>query len=221
MAKLGRMKKPAAQQTGSPLGLREKKKQAVRSALSLAAVRLARERGLENVRTEDIVAAVGVSRRTFSNYFANKYEAIADRLVERAELAAEELRARPPSEPLWQALTASVLAPYEGWANAFDDVPAAVRKNTRLLLQDPALRAEILKGEVVAQQALAKAIAERTGTAANDFYPTLVAATAIAAIATAQNQWLRAKPPRPLVTIIREALRQIERGLPEPGKRKP
>jgi AcrR family transcriptional regulator len=214
------MKRTTAQETESALGLREKKKRAVRSELSLAAVRLAREHGLESVRTEDIVAAVGVSRRTFSNYFANKYEAIADRLVERAELGAEELRARPPSETLWQALTASVLAPYEGWANAFENVSAEERNNTRLLLEDPSLRAEILKGELAAQRALAKAVAERTRTAANDFYPSLVAAIVIAAIATAQNQWLRAKPPRSLVTMIREALRQVEQGLPQPRKRK-
>jgi AcrR family transcriptional regulator len=206
--------------TESAPSLREKKKHAERGELSLAALRLARERGLENVRTEDIVAAVGVSRRTFSNYFANKYEAIADRLVERAEQAALTLRTRPQGETLWQALTASVLVPYEGWASAFTTVPARLRKRTLLLLEDPSLRAEILKGELAAQEALARAVAERTGMAARDFYPALVAATAIAAIATAQHQWLRAKPPRPLVQMIREALQQIEQGLPVPTKRK-
>jgi AcrR family transcriptional regulator len=206
--------------SGLALSLREKKKYAVRGELSLAALRLARERGLENVRTEDIVAAVGVSRRTFSNYFANKYEAIADRLVERAEQAALTLSTRPQGETLWQALTASVLVPYEGWASAFTTFPAKVRKNTLLLLEDPSLRAEMLKGELAAQEALARAVAERTGMKPGDFFPALVAAIAVAAIATAQHQWLRAKPPRPLVHMIREALQQIERGLPVPTKRK-
>ena len=35
--------------------------------------------GLANVRVEDIVERVGVSRRTFSNYYASKEDAIVDR----------------------------------------------------------------------------------------------------------------------------------------------
>jgi AcrR family transcriptional regulator len=202
-------------------GLRERKKQALRGELSLAAVRLATQHGLENVRTEDIVAAVGVSRRTFNNYFANKYEAIADRHVERAQQAAEALRSRKRGETLWQALTAALLAPYEAWAGAFNERSAEERKGLLLMLEDPSLRAEMLKGDFAAAQALTQAIAERTGTdPVRDLYPALVAATAMAALATVRNRWLRVEPPQPLVLMIREALGQIERGLPEPARRK-
>ncbi|HWE30555.1 MAG TPA: helix-turn-helix domain-containing protein, partial [Polyangia bacterium] len=82
------MKRATPTESEATPGLRERKKRALRGELSLAALRLAKQHGLENVRTEDIVAAVGVSRRTFTNYFANKYEAMADRLVERAEQSA-------------------------------------------------------------------------------------------------------------------------------------
>lgn len=206
---------------GTALGLRERKKRALRGELSLAAGRLARERGLENVRTEDIVAAVGVSRRTFNNYFANKYEAIADRDVERAQQAAEALRTRPRGETLWQALTAALLAPYEALADALSNHSAEERKSLRLILEHPVLRAEMSKGDFAAQQALTQAIAERTGTdPVRDLYPALVAATALAALATARDRWLRVKRPQPLVLLIREAMGQIERGLPEPARRK-
>jgi hypothetical protein len=63
-------------QTHCPPGLRERKKIATRQALGLAAMRLAIERGLDNVLVEDIAEAAGVSTRTFNNYFASKYEAI-------------------------------------------------------------------------------------------------------------------------------------------------
>ena len=84
---------PASGQTGggaeTGTGLRERKKQATREALSWAALRLAVDRGLENVRVEDIAAEAGVSPRTFNNYFSSKYEAILSRHVDRVRVAAE------------------------------------------------------------------------------------------------------------------------------------
>ncbi|WP_344745531.1 helix-turn-helix domain-containing protein, partial [Kribbella aluminosa] len=65
-------------------GLRERKKLATRRAIGIAAMRLAIERGLENVLVEDIAAAAGVSPRTYNNYFANKYEAICSLATDRA-----------------------------------------------------------------------------------------------------------------------------------------
>ena len=85
-------------------GLRERKKLAVRRALSSAAVRLAVERGLENVTIEDITAEADVSVRTFGNYFSSKYEAICALGTDRARRIGAELLARPASEPLWEAL---------------------------------------------------------------------------------------------------------------------
>jgi AcrR family transcriptional regulator len=214
------MRRRVATKPAEPaLGLRERKKRAVRGELSLAALRLAKERGLENVRTEDIVAVVGVSRRTFSNYFANKYEAIADRLLERAQQSASALQTRPRGEPLWQALSAALILPYE--LTLFND-SAEGRETTLLVFREPALLAELWKGQFAAQRALTQAIAKRTGLDADrESYPSLVAATAIAAVMAVLERWLRLKKSRPLVPMIREALQLIERGLPEPARQKP
>jgi len=204
---------------GQPLGLRERKRRALRGELSLAALRLAKQHGLENIRTEDIVAAVGVSRRTFSNYFATKYEAIADRLLERAEQSAEALRARPHSEPLWEALTAALIAPYE--ALALSDSRES-REATLLVLEHPALRAELWKGSFGAQESLTRAVAERTGLdPRRDLYPVLVAATATAVVTTVLERWLRLKRPPPLMPMMSQALEQLARGLPQPSRREP
>jgi AcrR family transcriptional regulator len=201
------------------LGLRERKKQALRGELSLAALQLAKERGLENVRTEDIVAAVGVSRRTFSNYFANKYEAIVDRHVERAQLAAARMRQLPPDEPLWRGLTAAMLEPYEAWPGVLTAAPAEERESLRLVLDDPMLRAELVKGSFAAASALTAAIAERTGTDPDrDLYPALVASVALAAQTTVLERWLRADPPEALLPMLRDAMAQVAAGLPEPQK---
>src|SRR5688572_21330773 len=95
-------------------GLRERKKLATRQALGYAAMRLAVERGLDNLLVEDIAAAANVSPRTFNNYFSSKYEAICALAVDRARRAGDALRRRPRSEPFWEAVIAAVLAEYAG-----------------------------------------------------------------------------------------------------------
>src|SRR5580692_5583252 len=89
---------------GAGPGLRERKKLATKQALALAAMQLAVQRGLENVRVEDITDAVNVSRRTFTNYFSCKEEAIASLNTARFTQAVEALRGRPDGEPLADSL---------------------------------------------------------------------------------------------------------------------
>jgi len=57
-------------------GLRERKKVARREALVCASHRLVREHGLDHVTVEMICDAVGVSARTFFNYFDSKIDAV-------------------------------------------------------------------------------------------------------------------------------------------------
>jgi AcrR family transcriptional regulator len=63
--------------------------------LGSAALRLAVERGLENVIVEDITAEADVSLRTFGNYFSSKYEAICAIGTDRARRIGATLLARP------------------------------------------------------------------------------------------------------------------------------
>src|SRR3954453_21846218 len=95
------------------MGLREEKKRETRAALSWAAIRLIVERGADNVLVEDIAAAAEVSPRTFNNYFSSKGEAVASRHLDRCLRMAGELRNRPASEPLWEALPQAVVAQLE------------------------------------------------------------------------------------------------------------
>ena len=95
---------------GQRSGLRERKKLAIRRALGSAALRLAMERGLDNVTIEDITAEADVSLRTFGNYFSSKYEAICALGTDRARRIGAELLAHPAREPLWEAIANAVLA---------------------------------------------------------------------------------------------------------------
>lgn len=205
--------------TDGSSGLRERKKLATRQALSWAALRLAVERGMENVRVEDIAAEAGVSPRTFNNYFSSKYEAIVSRHVDRIHQAAIELRGRPAAEPLWDAIVHAVLAPLDDEGATADGPPAVWAAGVRRMISDPVFQGEALKAGAAANNAFAAAVAERTGTDADrDLYPKLVAATVGVAVSVANDQWLRADPPASAVSLVRDALTQLAAGLPNPGE---
>jgi len=196
-------------------GLRERKKQQTRAALSWAALRLAVERGLGNVLVEDIAAEADVSPRTYNNYFSSKAEAITWRHLDRARRMADLLRARPPGEPLWESITCAAVAQAGGERASPEPEWIA---GVRLMLSEPELQGEFLKAEAAAERECAVVIAERTGSDADrDLYPRLVAAAIGAAIRVANEQWLRAEPPVPLAPLLRDALTQIAAGLPAPA----
>ena len=188
-------------------GLRERKKLAVRRALSSAAVRLAVERGLENVTIEDITAEADVSVRTFGNYFSGKYEAICALGTDRARRIGAELLARPTSEPLWEALVNSMLAHYEGADRAPDGEWLA---GLKLVLTAPAIRGEYLKVNAEMQEVLAAAIATRARIdPSQDMYPQILAGAVTAAAQVAVRRWFAADPPVPLRPLLRLALDQL------------
>jgi AcrR family transcriptional regulator len=193
-------------------GLRERKKLATRQALSAAALRLAVERGLDNVLVEDIAAEVGVSPRTFNNYFSSKYEAICGIAMDRGRLIGETLKQRPADEPLWEAISHAVLQQHTN----VDQVPDQDKiASIRVVVSSPTLQGEYLKAQYVMQHALADAVAERTGTdAATDMFPRIVAGAVMAATQVAMERWIMADPPVALGPLMRQALRQLSEALP-------
>ncbi len=199
---------------GGP-GLRERKKQATRDALSLATLRLAVERGFHNVLVEDIAAAAQVSPRTFNNYFAGKAEAIASRHGDRVLHLAAALRDRPAAEPLWGAITEAAI---EIWAG-----PAAVPdpswpEGVRLTMSEPALVAAVLQANLTGERVLAAAVARRTGADPDaDPHPALVAGAVGVALRVAMGQWLRPGATEPIDRLLRSALGSITAGLPAPS----
>ncbi|GAA0590852.1 TetR family transcriptional regulator [Kutzneria viridogrisea] len=195
-------------------GLRERKKAATREALSWAAVRLTVQRGLDNVLVEDIANEVGVSSRTFNNYFASKADAITWRHLNRMRQILATLRERPADEPVWQSATEAVLA-HSGEEDVSPDPQWTA--GVKVMMSDPGLQGAVLRAVAVASREFAEVIAERTGTdVRRDLYPALVAAAIGAASQVAQDRWVHADPPVPLVPLLREAMAQFGAGLQRP-----
>lgn len=207
------------QEDGARIGLRERKKRETRVSLSQATIRLCVERGWDNVTVESIAEAADVSVRTFRNYFSSKGEAIAAGHLERMLRIAETLRGRPAAEPLWDSVVHAVLAQFApgGEAAAGPAPDQRWRDGLRLMLAEPALQGEIAKANAAAHEALAEAVAERTGTdAAHDVYPKLVAAVIGAGSGVAVEHCMSAEPPTPLVPVLREVFDRLAAGLPTP-----
>jgi AcrR family transcriptional regulator len=203
--------------TSSAPGLRERKKQATRQALSWAALRLAVERGLDNVLVEDIAAAADVSPRTFNNYFSSKAEAIAFRHLDRVESLAAALREQPAEASLWAAIVDAAAVIFDDGGGAPDPTWA---QGVRLVTSEPSLVAEFLKANARGEEAVAMAVAARVGVDAGvDPYPRLVAGAVGVCLRVAMAQWMGANPPAALGTLLRSAIEQVIDGLPDPTAR--
>jgi AcrR family transcriptional regulator len=206
-----------------PAGLRERKKIATRQALGIAAMRLAIERGLDNVLVEDIAEAAGVSTRTFNNYFSSKYEAICALGVDRAMRIGAALRERPAEENLWQAIAAAVLSEYEYEGADHPPDPGRIA-SIRLVTSTPALRGEYLKVNAMSQYWLAEAIAIRMGgKAAGSMFPRILACAVTGAVQAVLEHWVHSDPPTALGPLMRRGLRELAEGMsatfgaPEPA----
>ncbi|MFI5956050.1 TetR/AcrR family transcriptional regulator [Cryptosporangium sp. NPDC051539] len=191
----------------APGGLRERKKAAARSALHEAAVRLALEHGLDHVTTEAIADAADLSRRTFSNYFASKEDAILDGDVVRLQAWLEALRGRPAGEPPWRALRASMNALADHW---FDPDLARVTA-LRSLRQHPSLLARQSAIYGAFERDVAGVLLARSGTHAphDRRAARVLAATFLAALRTATSLWIEEPDVHPLEITIAEVLDQI------------
>lgn len=187
-----------------PQDLRARNKQATREAISAAALRLAIEQGpggLKLVRIADIASAAGVAPRTYNNYFSSREEAICAFHADQARRLGRALRSRPAGEPLAEAITAAAIDTFAS--------PEPDRAGLAMIMSTPELQGEALKAFTMAEEPLAAAIAERTGSDPGDLVCQVTAAAVAAAVRIAGRHWLSITSPPPFAAVLRDALRHI------------
>jgi AcrR family transcriptional regulator len=193
--------------SGEP-GLRERKKAATRQALHEAAVRLAIEQGADRVTVEAIADATSVSRRTFSNYFANKEEALLYGDHQRMRLLLDLVHARPPDESPWTALTRGA----EDLYRRLGDLDPQWIAQTRLVRAHPALVAQQVGTFAALERELAAEVAVRIPeSSAGAIRPRLMAAAFLASLRVALHVWLDRPPGTSLADLVGEALAETGR----------
>ena len=209
-------------------GLRERKKAATRKALRDAALRLALQRGPDNVRVDDIADAAGVSPRTYNNYFSSREQAIVAAVTaEREARVAAAVAARPATACLSDAVTEAIV---EQYTDPGSHDPRALL----LITTSPALRDAFLGTAAGIEHPLAAVIAQRTGDTGDTGQLTarVLSASVAAALRIALAQWTQPASDSPsasgLVTVsgslpelLRAALAPLRPALDAAGEQSP
>jgi AcrR family transcriptional regulator len=191
------------------IGLRERKKASTRQALHEAALRLAMAHGADRITVEQIADEAGVSRRTFSNYFANKEQALLHGDHERMQVLLEMVRARPADEPAWTALTNAAEEFYR-WIGDRD--PERVAR-WRLVRSLPGLAAQQVNTFAAWERELSAEVARRLPeSGASSVRAPLTSAAFLAALRVSLNVWLDQPPGTRLWDVVAESLAQTGRG---------
>ncbi|MBJ7338213.1 TetR family transcriptional regulator [Mycolicibacterium sp.] len=198
----------------APLSLRERQRNALRSDIQQAALRLFAADGFDNVTTEAIAAAVGISPSTFFRHVPSKeYLLLGAAQRGRAKIVAN-FHARPPDEDIADSIAAAILTrtaqfvnddeTLELWRRAMASAPAELR------------RASVLNREDCDE--LISAVASRLdGTVPSvDIRAGVLVRAAVAAVEYAYEYWLTHDQSESLHTLTEQALELVTRGLATP-----
>ncbi|RJQ77753.1 TetR family transcriptional regulator [Pseudonocardiaceae bacterium YIM PH 21723] len=180
-------------------GLRERKKEACRVALREAGLRLASERGIDQVTVDAICAEVGVSPRTFFNYFSAKEECLLHVDVGAAEWIREAVARRPITETPMDV----VLGIVRQMAERMQAREQQLRLRAQLITRYPHLRAKHSAGYERVERTLADSLDQR-GTPAP-----VLAAVGIAVLRACYQPW-STSDTRALPDLVDDAFSEIK-----------
>jgi len=190
------------------IGLRERKKARTRAAIQAEAMRLFREQGYQATTVEQIAEAAEVSPSTFFRYFPTKEDVVL--WDDFDPLIVEAFRERPSNELPITAMRAA-------FATAFRRISPEdldrVRERTRLTMEVPELRAASLEQFSGTVQLLAAIVGERVGKPVSDM-AVLALAGAVVGVAMSVMLAATADPDADMVSLLDEAMRLLEQGLP-------
>jgi AcrR family transcriptional regulator len=194
------------------MSLAERKRQLVRDELAEAALQLLARQGYVNTTVEHIVAAAGVSRRTFFRHFQSKEDVLVQFLSDLGARMCAEIAARPAGEAPPVALRETLMV----FVQDFQVHPEKALALTRLIFDTPALRARYVERQDRWRGDLAAELARRTGAADDDLRPALTAAAALAALDVALAHWVSGGGTGDVCAVVDKALQIAVPNLPPP-----
>ena len=181
--------------------LRERNKARARSEIAAAALGLFAERGFEGVTVDEIVAAAGVSRRTFFRYFETKEDALLADYPELNIRLTECLGATGPAEP-----REAVRAGLHRLADWYVERSGAVLERSRVIRDALHLAARNLEFLSQWERTIACTLAEPLGQEPGALLPRTAAAAVVGAFRAALTQWVRSSCSEDLHALTDQAL---------------
>jgi AcrR family transcriptional regulator len=187
-----------------PSSLQSRKRQLVQDAIWDAAIDLFDRQGYDETTVEEIVAAAGVSPRSFFRYFASKSDLMARGVLEYGAAIVAAIDACPPSWPLARVFRHTVLDVARSTA-----ARPHSRKTIAVGTKHPAARAAEIARLPEVQERIARHYARRRG-AGDDLTPALLAGLTVHVIGVALLAWF-ARPGQDIDKTTRRALDALAR----------
>jgi AcrR family transcriptional regulator len=141
-------------------GLRERRKQETRRAISDVATGMFAARGFDNVTISQVADAAGVAKMTVTNYFPRKEDLVFDRAEAIIRSLADVITARAPGESLLAAIRRDYA---ERVARADVTLGLSSPAFVRMISSSPVLASRGLDLQDQRERALGDAIAAETG----------------------------------------------------------
>ena len=184
----------------------QRQRAAARAEISAVALSLFLSQGFDATTIDQIVASVGISRRSFFRYFGTKEDIVLGDLVARGTVIAEAVAARPAGEPPWDVLRAGLQASQA----TMPDLHLGLALG-RMLFQTPALHAGLLEKHLRWQEMLVPLIAARV--TPQDGSQTLraaaIVASALACLDAASQAWVASNGRTDLTALYDEAVAAV------------
>ena len=153
-------------------GLRERKRTATKVAIITAARTLTAARGVNGFTVEELCEKVGISRRTFFNYFPAKEDAILGSPADEIPADLAEAFIAGGSDSVPGSVSPSLLADFVDFAVALMDRMAISREEMtalqNALAAEPRLLQKAMHGSREAEEAIAALLSAREGIPADD-----------------------------------------------------
>jgi AcrR family transcriptional regulator len=189
---------------GKPEDLRARVREGTRIEVGMIALDLFAEKGFEATTAGEAADAAGISRASFFRLFSSKEEAVFARQEATGAVIAATLAERPPEEDHWTALQSAFKA---STARYLEDPERALARS-RLILENPSLRARRLEVHADWSPAICGALASRMGDDAESMKIEGVVAAALGAFDAATTRW-GASDGGDLIALIDESFEAV------------
>jgi AcrR family transcriptional regulator len=182
--------------------LREQFKTNTRQELTRVGLQLFLQQGFANTTIDQIVAPLGISKRTFFRYFDTKEDLVFEWQKEMAPALVEGLQHRPVHEAPFTAVSQTLFS----LAARTNENPALAFALMRLLKETPALAGREMERRTVWEQALTAALIARVGPAVMPrLKARIIVGTAMTAWIAALDEWYIDGGKAELRTLVEKA----------------